>query len=235
MRNGCSAPSASKEKSFLHSSTSLLYYSVGKKEKGADGKFEAVPVVAAVKAWVAHRLSWRVCGPSAFSYYHHASRSHRAVIKRFHAKVGGGKQKETVFFSLWKKKQGKNPFSVIIFDQQRVSSWPTSLCDSCISSEIIYVPAAAVPNYAHTIWLKMLHTQQKICPFQKIPAVSRPGASPSVLVQMHPTTGRKQTGTANFMGQLRREVNKHVEKSKKKIRLASSHGAVMFHEIHILC
>lgn len=68
MRNGCSAPSASKEKSFLHSSTSLLYYSVGKKEKGADGKFEAVPVVAAVKAWVAHRLSWRVCVVQALSH-----------------------------------------------------------------------------------------------------------------------------------------------------------------------
>lgn len=73
------------------------------------------------------------------------------------------------------------------------------------------------------------------CPFLKIPTVNRPGASPRVLAQMHLTIGRKQTGTANFMGQLWREANKYVERSKKKICLASSHGAVMFHEIHILC
>lgn len=82
----------------------------------------------------------------------------------------------------------------------------------------------------------MLHTQQKVCLFLKIPTVNRPGAwSPIVITQMHLTTGRKQTGTANFMGQLWREVCKYVEESKKKICLARSHGAVMFHEIHILC
>lgn len=175
-----------------------------------------------------------VCGPSDFSYYHHASWSHRLVIKCFHAKGGGGKQREIVFLFLPVEKIRKicSLLSSLI---NSVTNWPTPLCGSHFLTEIIYVQAAAAPNYAYAIWLKMLHTRQKVCPVLKIPTVNRPGASPRVLVQMHLTTGRKQTGTANFMGQLWREANKYLEWVKEKICLASSHGAVMFHEIHILC
>lgn len=50
LRKGHSAPSAQKVKNFLDFSTSLFHQYVGKRKKGADGKFETVPVTAAMKA-----------------------------------------------------------------------------------------------------------------------------------------------------------------------------------------
>lgn len=128
---------------------------------------------------------------------------------------GGGKQKEIVFLFLPLEKIRKI-HSLLPPLTNSVTNWPTPLCGSHFLTEIIYDPAAAAPNYTQTIWLKMLHTWQKVCPFLKIPTVNSPGASPRVLTQMHLTTGRKQTGTANFMGQLWREVHKYVEQSEKK-------------------
>lgn len=134
-----------------------------------------------------------------------------------------------------KKKKIRKIHSLLLSLSNSVTSWP-ALCGSHFPSGIAYVLTATASNHTHVIWLKMLHIRQKVCLFLKIPTVNRPGAwSPIVITQMHLTTGRKQTGTANFMGQLWREVCKYVEESKKKICLARSHGAVMFHEIHILC
>lgn len=176
-----------------------------------------------------------VCGPSDFSYYYHASWSHKLVIKCFCAKAGGRKPREIVFLFPPVEKVRKI-HSLLPSLTNSVTTRPPPLRGSHFLTEITHVQAAAAPNYTHAVWLKVLHTWQKVGPFLKIPTVNnRPGAAPRVLAQMHLTTGSKQTGTANFMGQLWREANKYVERSTKKIRLASSHGAVMFHEIHILC
>lgn len=148
-----------------------------------------------------------------------------------------GKGESLSFSPYGEKKPNKqeNLFSVIIYDQQYHQLNNTLVWQPFLNWNHPRPSRCSSKLHSQSAWLKMLHAWQMDCPFLKIPTVNRPGASPRVLAQMHLTIGRKQTGTANFMGQLWREANKYVERSKKKICLASSHGAVMFHEIHILC
>lgn len=137
-----------------------------------------------------------MCGPSTLSYYHHASWSHRAVIKCFHTKVGGGKQKQIVFFSLWKKK-GKKIHSLLLSLTNSVSPADQLPCVAVVSqvksSLLLQFQATFTP-----FGLKCCHFK-KICPFQKIPAASScrcilpQGASRQVQPTLWGSCGGKRT------------------------------------------
>lgn len=143
---------------------------------------------------------------------------------------------DNIFFSPCGKKK-KSRKSVLCYHL-----WPTvsptdqhpgvaviSWLKSSVKSQLLQLQITVT-----LLGLKCCTLDQRFVHFWRFPTVNRPGASPRVFTQMYLTTGRRQTGTANFMGQLW-EVNEDVERSKQKICLASSHGTVMFHEIHILC
>lgn len=133
----------------------------------------------------------------------------------FPCKGGRWKVKGDSSFSPLEKKKIRKIHSLLLSLSNSVTSWP-ALRGNHFWSEIAYILTATASNHAHAIWLKILHTWQKVCPFLKIPTVNRPGVSLIVITQMHLTTGRKQTGTANLMGQLWREACKYAEESKKK-------------------
>lgn len=162
-----------------------------KRNKGADGKLQAVPVFATVKAWAGYRLFWRVCVVQVISLITTTPHGVTGLLSSvsMQREEVGSKMRQTLLFSPWKKKCRKiHPLLLSL--TKSVIKWPRPARGSPFVTEIIPVPAAATPHYTRVVWLKKPHIWQKVCPFLRTSTVNSPGASPRGLIQMQLSTGK---------------------------------------------